>query len=221
MRSHDILGKEVHSFAFDMGRLIGSISSGLSSISDFMVADFDPNQIFLYCQDYNTNRCITYGNEKYKIIRLFLLHVLSSIGLILFVLKKAIIRETGLLLRLEYITYHYALIRLDGLAKYCNSNKDAFHDGKLIEMLNSIDFQNQDGLRKTAFRNCVMHFGLKDNNGNSLISEDKLNLAIPYCGLVESQFEMTYDEYKDRLETRLTHLYQKIKKYLCIDMALE
>lgn len=154
MSGHEVISKEVYAFAYDMGRIIGGISSGLSCISDFMKADFDPGLLSIHSQDFNTNRCSTARNEKYKTIRLFLLHVLSSIGLILFVLKKAIIRESGLLLRFEYITYHYALLRLDGLTKFCNTNKDLFDDSKLIEMLNSIDYQNGDGLRKTEFRNC-------------------------------------------------------------------
>ena len=220
VKGYDVLGEEVRAFAYDMGTIIGSISSGLSSISDFIVADFNPNQIVLHMQDYNTNCCMTDGNDRYKTIRLFLLHVLSSIGLLLFVLKKAIIRETGLLLRFEYITYHYALLRLDGLRQFCNSHKEVVDDKGLIEMLNCFDFKNEDGIRKTAFRNCAMHFALIDNKGNPLISEDKLNLAIPYCGLVESQFEITYDEYKNRLENRLMFLYQKIKDYLSIDMAI-
>lgn len=221
MSGHDIVGEEVYSFAYDMGRIIGGISSGLSSISDFMKADFDPNQISLHSQDFNTNRCTTYRNEKYKTIRLFLLHVLSSIGLILFVLKKSIIRESGLLLRFEYITYHYALLRLHGLTEFCNTKKELFDDVKLVEMLNSIDYENNDGLRKTEFRNCMMHFGLTDIDGFPLIKADKLDLAIPLCGLVESQFNMAYDEYKTKLESQLMLVYQKIQEYLAFEIFLD
>lgn len=220
MSGRDVIGDEIYAFAYDMGRIIGSISSGLRCISDFIKADFDPEQISLHSQDFNTNRCTTATNEKYKTIRLFLLHVLSSIGLILFVLKKAIIRESGLLLRFEYITYHYALLRLDGLSRFCNTNKDLFEDSKIIDMLNSIDYQNNDGLRKPEFRNCMMHFGLTNQDGNSLISEDKLDLAIPFCGLVESQFNMAYDEYRAKLESQLMHIYQKIQDYLAFDLSL-
>lgn len=218
MCGHEVIGKEVQLFAYDMGRIIGSISSGLDCIRDFMIADFDSSKISLHSQDFNTNRCTTLGNEKYKTIRLFLLHVLSSIGLILFVLRKAIIRESGLLLRFEYITYHYALLRLDGLTKFCNVSKDFFDDHKLVEMLNSIDYKNADGLRKTEFRNCMMHFGLTDKDGNSLIFDNEFNLAVPLCGLVESQFNMTYDEYKIKLEVQLMTIYRKISDYLAFNL---
>lgn len=221
MNGHEVLGNEVYAFAYDMGRIIGGIATGLSCISDFMKADLDLEQISLHSQDFNTNRCTIIGNEKYKTIRLFLLHVLSSIGLILFVLKKAIIRDCGLLLRYEYITYHYALLRLEDLTRSFNNSTEHCNDIKLIKMLNSIDYQNNDGLRKTEFRNCMMHFGLTDKHGNPLIAKDKLNLAIPFCGLIETQFGLSYDEYLTRLETQLNSIYQKIKDYLAFDLALE
>ena len=188
MSGQNIDGEEVKSFAYDMGRIIGSISSALSCISDFVVSDVTPQSIILFNQDFNTNRCIGAENLKYKTIRLFLLHVLSSIGFILYALKAAIIRETGLLVRFEYISYHYALLRLDGLLKFCAENSSAINDAKLIRMLSNIDFTNSDNLRKTDFRNCMMHFGLTDKNGFPLISEEKIDLALPFCGLVESQF---------------------------------
>ena len=220
MNGQNIDGEEVKAFAYDMGRIIGSISSALSCISDFVVSDVIPQNIILFNQDFNTNRCIGAENLKYKTIRLFLLHVLSSIGFILYALKAAIIRETGLLVRFEYISYHYALLRLDGLLKFCVENSSAINDAKLIRMLSNIDFTNSDNLRKPDFRNCMMHFGLTDKNGLPLISEEKIDLALPFCGLVESQFNMSYEDYKSKLENQLTLLYKLIKEYLDFDLQL-
>lgn len=220
MSGENIDGEEVKAFAYDMGRIIGSISSALSCISDFVVSDVIPQNIILFNQDFNTNRCIGARDAKYKTIRLFLLHVLSSIGFILYALKVAIIRETGLLVRFEYITYHYALLRLGGLMKFCLENSSAVNDAKLTNMLRNIDFTNADNLRKTNFRNCMMHFGLTDKNGVSLINEEKIDLSLPFCGLVESQFNMSYDDYKAKLEVQLINLYKMIKDYLDIDLRL-
>ena len=47
MSGHNINGEEVRAFAYDMGRIIGSISSALSSISDFVVSDIAPQNIIL------------------------------------------------------------------------------------------------------------------------------------------------------------------------------
>lgn len=215
-----IEGEEVRAFAFDLGQIIGGISSALCCISDFIVSDVVPQNICFFKQDFNTNRCICLENGKYKTIRLFLLHVLSSIGFILFALKKVIIRETGFLVRLEYIAYHYALLRLESLMKYCNKSPNVVNDANLIEMLNSINFKNTDGLKKTDFRNCMMHFGLLNNNGSPLINEEKINLALPFCGLVESQFNMSYEDYRSKLELQLTLIYETIKDYLNFDLQL-
>lgn len=219
MQWHEIISKDIYAFAYDMGRIIGSLSSGFSSLSDFMVADVLENNIVLYNQDFNTNCCFSKGNEKYKIVRLFLLHMLSSIGFILYVLKKIIIRDSGLLLRIEYITYHYSLIRLGSIKEYCINKNNAVNDMKLIKILESIDYNN-DNLRKTEFRNCMMHFGLIDSNKNSLISESKFDISLPFCGLVESQFNMSYDDYKLKIETQLNYIYEKIKDYLNFNLLL-
>lgn len=186
-----------------------------------MVADFDISTLKLFSQDFNTNRCVTVGNDKYKIIRLFLLHVLSSIGFVLYVLKTSIIRDSGLLLRLEYITYHFALLRLDGISNYCKQNSKVVNDTKLTKLLASIDYTNATGLRKPEFRNCMMHFGLKAKDGASLIDSDNFDLAKPFCGLIESQFGKNYAEYQSCIETDLTMIYEKLNEYLAFDLSLE
>ena len=67
----------------------------------------------------------------------------------------------------------------------------------------------------------MMHFGLKDANGSPLIAEDKLNLSLPFCGLVESQFGLSYTEYKSQIEVALLDLYDKLKEYLDFELLLD
>lgn len=220
MQGEDLQGEEIKAFAYDMGRIIGSISSGLSGVSDFMVSDITTEEIEILTQDFNTNRCSTDGNSDYKIIRLFLLHVLSSIGFLLHSIKNTIIRESGLLLRLEYITYHYALARLEGIMNYCNANSGSVDDPNMLKMLNSIDYSNSNGLRASSFRNCMMHFGLFSKEGQSLIAEDLLDLSIPMCGLIETQFNMNYVQYRSKIETELTHISDCITNYLDFELLL-
>lgn len=220
MSGHELMGEEIKAFGYDMGRIIGSISDGLSQISDFMVADFDVSSLKLFSQDFNTKRCVTVGNDKYKVIRLFLLHILSSIGFMLYVLKKSIIRDSGLLLRLEYITYHFALLRLDGISNYCKQNSKEVNDTKLTELLGGIDYTDAKGLRKSEFRNCMMHFGLKAKDGSSLIDSANVDLAKPFCGLIESQFGKSYEEYQSNIEAELESIFDKVSKYLDFDLSL-
>lgn len=155
-----VLGEEIRDFAYDMGRIIGSISDGLSQISDFIVSDVYTQNIVSHSQDFNTNRCFGKINEHYKIIRLFLLHVLSSIGFLLYVLKKVIIRDSGLLLRLEYISFHYTFQRIEELLKYSEKN-NFFDDEKLRIMFNNINLSSVNDYRKSEFRNCMMHFWIE------------------------------------------------------------
>ena len=220
-RSLKLEEKELTAFGCDMGRIIGSISNAFSETSDFMESDVLPKGQPFLCQDFNTNRCLTDGNEKYKSVRLFLLHVLSSIGFMLYCLKPILIRDTGLLLRLEYITYHYALKRLDEIRNYCKENHDGISDNNLIDMLEGIDCSNANGLRKPSFRNCMMHMGLIENDGTPLISEESFNLSVPFCGLIETQFGLSYSEYKVIIEAELQRIYEKIEKYLGFDLLLK
>ncbi len=220
LNSLELEDKELRAFGYDMGTIIGSLSTAFSQTSDFMESDVAQKGEGYLSQDFNTNRCITNGNEKYKSVRLFLLHVLSSIGFILYCLKPNIIRDTGLLLRLEYITYHYALKRIDGILKYCNINQNDISDSNLISILEAIDCSNSNNLRKTEFRNCMMHFELRDKNGTPLIAKEKFNLAIPFCGLVETQFDLSYSEFKEKIEKELFNLYNKLQDYLGFDLLL-
>lgn len=150
-----------------------------------------------------------------------MLHVLSSIGFVLYCLKSKVIRDTGLLLRIEYITYHYALKRIDGILKYCKSNYSEIADSNLLRMLESIDCSNSNSLRKTDFRNCMMHFGLKNVNGVPLISEEKFNLSVPFCGLVETQFGLSYADYQLLIEEELECLYDTINSYMGFELLLK
>ena len=217
IHGRNLIDQEIRNFGYDMGVIIGNISDGLSTLKDFISSDISANKIVLNSQDYNTNRCSCFKNKEYKTIRLFLLHVLSSLGLVIHVLKKMIIRDNGFLLRFEYITYHYVIRRLYDLTKHCNEHADNLEDGRLIDLLNSIDYQNVNGLRNTVTRNCMMHFGLTNLDGTSCINEESFDLAQPFCGLIESQFSMSYDEYKSKLETELLNIYRKIQEYLSID----
>ncbi|WP_373482325.1 hypothetical protein [Acetobacterium sp.] len=214
MKSHELQGEEIRSFAYDLGKIIGSISNGLSSVSDFLVSDITSENVEIFHQDFNTNRCTTNGSSEYKVIRLFLLHVLSSIGFLLYNLKKTIIRENGLLLRLEYITYHYSIVRLEGLMNYCNANKDIVNDPNMLKMFNSIDYSNKMGIRISSFRNCMMHFGLFSKEGEPLISEKSFDLSVPLCGLIETQFGMSYEIYKSKVEAELIKISDAITNYL-------
>ena len=212
--------EDIKSFAYDLGGIIGAISSSLEQVSDFIVAETLFQGIDIYSQDFNTNRCISPGREHTKIIRLFLLHVLTSIGYILNVLRETIVNDTGFLLRIEYITYHYTMVRLEKMLKYCKSNGAIFENTRLPQMLSEFDFRNMSGLRNSDFRNCMMHFGLRHNSDRFFISEKSFNLSVPFCGLVETCFEFDFEEYKTKVEEQLAFIYSILEVYLGISELL-
>ena len=219
LQNLEIENKEIYAFAYDMGRIIGGICPGLSRVNDFVKSDFSLKDIDIFSRDLNTNNCISKDNEFYKVIRLFLLHVLSSIGFILFILKKSIIRDTGMQLRLDYITYHYAFERLKKLQLYCRINRNDIKDKNLLDALSSINFSSQDTLKNPEFRNCMMHFQLRTKDGLSLIKESCIDLSIPFCGLVESQFKnMTYSSYKMKIENELIGASEILRQYLDFEL---
>lgn len=205
---------DLHSFTYDLGCIIGSISDGFSVINDFIVADINPVETEIRTQDFNTNRCLGKKYEVFKTVRLFLLHIVSNTGFTLFVLKKKILRESGLLLRFEYIAYHYVSKRLRQLWTYCNSGSQNIGDPNLTEVLNNIKENDNSELRSSSFRNCMMHLGLRDEAGTPLIDEQNFNLAIPFCGLVESQFDLTYFEYQKLIEEQLLYIHNALSEYL-------
>lgn len=220
LQEHELADKEIEAFAFDMGCIIGGACKGLSAVNDYVYGDFTTKDILISSRDFNTNRWKSKENKPYKTIRIFLLHVLSNIGFIIYILKKCIVQDTGILLRLEYITYHYVLEKLDGIKKFCD-NSNLFKDKNLVDALNSINYLSRNELWKSEFRNCMMHFELKTNEGVPLIEESKLDLSIPFCGLVESQFEgMTYDTYKNKIEKELIGISESLKQYLDLSIHL-
>ena len=211
--------EELYNFAFDMGRVLASISDGLSAVKDFITSDVSMHEMKIYANDFNTNRCNSEGEDKYKIIQLLLLHILSSIGFILHVAKTYTIRDSGLLLRVQYIMYSAALKRFDQLKTYLQNNSTEIDDKNLLSLLSKFNFK-ENPLLSATFGNSMRHYGLFDKNGMPLIKEEYFNLALPLCGLVESQFNVSYFEYQLSVENALAELYKELGDYLGFNDSL-
>ncbi len=125
-------------------------------------------------------------------------------------MTNSISSESGV----EPITYHYTMVRLEKMLKYCKSNGAIFENTRLPQMLSEFDFGNMNGLRNSDFRNCMMHFGLRHNSDRFFISEKLFNLSVPFCGLVETCFGFDYEEYKTKVEEQLAFIYSILEDYL-------
>ena len=66
----------------------------------------------------------------------------------------------------------------------------------------------------------MRHYGLTNKDGEALISTDKLNLALPLCGLVEHHFNISYYEYQVALEQKLSEIHDKLLKYMGFEELL-
>lgn len=210
----DLIEEDIRSFGYDIGKILGAVSSSFSILNDIIKSDISADIVTVHSSDFNTNMCASLGVADTKIIHLFLLHVLTSVGFVLYILKRLVVEDTGLLLRIEYITYHYTIKRLNQTLEHCRNHCQLSDDTKLIDMLNSIDYINTNRLRDKDFRSCMMHFGLTNKNMVPILKDDKINFGVPFCGLVESVFNMTYSEYKAKIETELTKIYDAINDYL-------
>ncbi|MDL2319419.1 hypothetical protein LJC74_10205 [Eubacteriales bacterium OttesenSCG-928-A19] len=204
--------EEMHTLGYQMGKVIGELSRGFATLSDFVGGlGVVPTISFSY-KDYNTNRLTFSDNDEYqKSVSLLLLHLLCFINYSLYGIDRYILRDSGLGLRIKYITMHYAYNHLRQLN---NSAKKLPNDIAL--MLSKIDFENYGN---TPFRNCMMHYGLYDSNEQRcLISPDFFDTALPLCGLVETFFDgRTYSNVKTDTDNKLRVLSELIADTLSID----
>ena len=210
--------EEMRTYGYDIGFIIGAISESLAVVGDFVTSDIHIESGIIDSKDFNTNR-ICCGSDIYKIIKIFLLHVLSSINFVLYVLKKCTIRDSGWILRVEYITYHYLLRRLSELEAYIKKESSELNDYNLLELFRELAIEIEGNeLINSDFRNCMMHYGLKTEDDRILIKEEYFNLAIPLCGLVESIYNKSYWDFQSLIEDELEKISEVLSCYLDLEL---
>ena len=216
-----IRGEEAREYGIALGKIIGAVSEGFSSLNDFVSGEVLMAQQKVYYKDFNTNRISFPSGKKanLKVVYLFLLHLISNINVCLFVLKKSIARDSGWLLRVEYIAYYYGIIRLKELKEYILAANDEQLITTFIPVIDNI-VSNVGGYINSVFRSCMMHYSfINPKSDNVEIDERYLNLALPLCGLVESCFnEMTYFELQTSIEKELLFISESLTSFLNLDL---
>lgn len=135
--------------------------------------------------DLNTNRKETFFRKtRDKEINLIILHILSSIGFMEYVLGRTIPKDNLWLLRIKYVVLHYAWIGLKKMKQHFEQTDKGGIEEYVAELIEEgkIFFSSK-------FRNCMMHYNLFDKNGKSTILQEYYDEEIPLYGLVESCFE--------------------------------
>ena len=198
-----------------VGEIIGSFLRyfGELNVQDVNIQTNKINTNMLY-KDFNSNKL--YRNEDDKIIALYLLHILTFINSTIRLLGECEKDDTGWWLRIYYIAYYYAIERLEDIKNHIDNNE--IENSNFNELLTQIQLNNN--FMNGDFRNCMMHYGLKNKENRFIIEEQKFNLDIPMMGLVESCFDnLDYFELKRKIKLELENISQVIDNILNINKS--
>lgn len=206
--------KDMFEYAYKCGQVIASAHIGLSADDIPLSVAIKSNTVKYRYVDLNTNTMslIFPFGEDGKATWLYLLHILSTINFLLYVMNGYILDDYGWWLKINYIVYYYAIHKLLDLQRY-------LIDKKLLNQ-NISDCFNAIGLDHTKFmsvpfRNYAMHSQLKDKNGEILISIETIDQSKPLFGLVETCFAgMTYEELKSSVRCELAKISSVLSQWL-------
>lgn len=211
LRLHGLSKQEQQQKCFSLGShlasVIGSVSNGLaSSLAVPLIAVEGQLPKFLY-DDINTNKNHFFNINLEKDENLFLLHMLSNINFVKYVLCPLLAKDNLWTFRIKYISIYHAYKGIEKIKSYTKNNR--------AEKLNL--WQDADCIIKegenifiSKFRNCMMHYSLNRDN-EFCVSERNFSWDKPFFGLIEECFEgMTYGDYVERLEK----LGNKIEEFI-------
>ena len=208
------VGKECYQYGYTCGQFINSVRSGLESFDMPVIINSQKNNIDFYFADYNTNikSALFPKGEDGKATVLYLLHILSNLNFLLYVLNGYEKDDYGWWLKVNYIVYYYSIHKLIDLQEHFIQNKLMTFD--ISDYLEKIDIKNAKYMNGT-FRNYVMHSSLIDKSGNSIISASDLDRAKPLFGLVETCFNgMGYGEFKLSLISEMKRISTILSQWL-------
>lgn len=208
------VGKECYQYAYTCGQFINSVRSGLENFDTPVTINSNKNFINFYYADYNTNRKSAFlpQGENGKATFLYLLHTLSTINFLLYVLNDYEKDDYGWWLKINYIVYYYSIHKLTDLHEHLVQNK--LMTQKISDYLDEIDIKNPKFMNST-FRNCMMHSSLADKSGNTIISSSNLDREKPLFGLVETCFDgMSYKDIKDSVILEMKRISNILSQWL-------
>ena len=208
------VGKECYQYAYTCAQFINFIRSALESFDTPVTINSNKNIVDFYYADYNTNRksALLPQGENGKAIFLYLLHTLSTMNFLLYVLNDYEKDDYGWWLKINYVVYYYSIHKLTDLHEHFVQNK--LMTQNISDYLNEIDVKNAKFMNST-FRNCMMHPSLADKNGNSIISSSKLDRQKPLFGLVETCFDgMGYKDLKDSVILEMKRISNILSQWL-------
>lgn len=217
--SFEKLGKDSFKLSADCGRIIGTTLAALEIWELPVSPKVKPYYLDVYKADVNTNHRGIFSRNTVidKSVFLFILHLLSAINFVVFVINECEGVDTGWWLKINYIAYYHLISRLRDFENHIN--KHVLKDGT-NELMNILDLKNEKYL-SLPFRNCIMHSSFSFEN-KSLIDEQHLNFHTPLYGLVETFFpEFDYFGFKSEIIKRLIRISSILTEWLDLRLSTE
>lgn len=118
----DIIPKELKNYGAHCGNLVLIINELCKILTkqNYLNKVSQYNHI-IYYKDFNTNKLF----KKDKTLKLYLLHILSNINYVYYVLRKYEVKDIGWWLKIYYITYYYAIVRIESIKEYISTQKQS------------------------------------------------------------------------------------------------
>ena len=181
----------------NLASIIGSISKGFEKTIPVPPILLHSEVPELYYADLNTNTSRFFNDAYEKDVNLFMLHILSNIGFVSYVLEPIAGKNNSWFFRIKYLVTYYSFLGIQRLKQHLENNTQNGEE-KLIQTLSQI-LNSHEYLFSSTFRNCMMHYDLVAD-GSFAISERFFDSQKPLFGLIEECFNgLSYDDFSNRL----------------------
>lgn len=182
----DVFGPKTGKVQFKLGKQVGSIVAsireGFSQVSQAPM--INRNQIggrIEWFYDLNTNASNSlFSDDSTKTLNLFFLNLTCNMNFVKYILRPLFDEDNKWIFRIEYVVTYYSYRAIQKLKNYCENNTDLQVDLKEFEET----FKLANNLFNSKFRNCMMHYGLANQD---LIQIE--NIEKPFYGIVETCFD--------------------------------
>lgn len=213
--SREYSPEEIRDFGQVLGTAIGSVSEGLKNFQSNYKVDVKNEKYEIFFKNFNTNRIgvSSFTNSELdKETSLLVLHLLSAINFVRFILDNELSDQNTYLIKIKYIIMYYAL---GSIKKILNIQINKFTD-KTKELFEEI-LEDTNQLMNSDFRSCMMHYEYRKNE-SYLIDEKYLDFTKPFYGLVETCFDgTTYTEFCGRINVKISEISDALERILCIN----
>lgn len=207
-----IVASKIREHTSTCTKIIKFACEGFSNIIPPIEVKSKRNDVTWYKLDSNTNRNFFSEVKSDKLAKLYLLHLLTTINFLLYVLNGYEQDDYGWWLKINYITYYNAVMKLKKMHNHYIQNK--LITPGISDFFDELDLDNAPNMN-VNFRNYTMHSEFGSNNGQYAISNLYLDETKPLFGFVETCFDgRSYIDVKSSVIKELYRLSDIIERWL-------